>query len=530
MESTFAIKSVLLPIFEKDPKFHLDKVDEVFWLKLAIDLLYLENDIIPIQTDIYSLELDFSQKIISKLPNIHIQFIKLLAENYYQGTTSDTINYLLETNNKIFTKEINFLQTMSLAIKRVERKQIKLDLPKSYERLIFELSETDISNVSKIKGREDLREKFKQWNKELGKLDLTQPRGKDSETDDQLTLTEDHLFTNFPVLKDSKIKFLTWLKHIIGTFVILILTIYNYKILTSKTSLTPSVKNKVTVITETNDYYAIVVLDKIIYYEGEKVTGKVVLCQIDSDFTFTRLKGPIRIENGQVAISLIAGSVGEQKITGQLNIARAGQELPLNFSGNYFVIPRPNSANISADKMNIVYRGLVNPISVSFDGLDRSKIVASGTGLTYAGIPGKYNMIPQSGSEVFIYVTATLPSGIKVTDKKAFRIVGIPNPLGTLRGETGLIKGPKSNLEMITIGALVPNFNFDIGLEIIGFNFKVVGYPTIVVQGNKLNAQCKSVLTRLKSGDQIIISEIKIKLIGSDILLPRTAPVIYEIQ
>jgi hypothetical protein len=33
-----------------------------------------------------------------------------------------------------------------------------------------------------------------------------------------------------------------------------------------------------------------------------------------------------------------------------------------------------------------------------------------------------------------------------------FRIKGIPGPTGT-RGETGVVKGPKSNLEIATIGA-----------------------------------------------------------------------------
>jgi hypothetical protein len=30
------------------------------------------------------------------------------------------------------------------------------------------------------------------------------------------------------------------------------------------------------------------------------------------------------------------------------------------------VVPRPNAATISADKMNVVYRGVVNPMSISF--------------------------------------------------------------------------------------------------------------------------------------------------------------------
>jgi len=60
---------------------------------------------------------------------------------------------------------------------------------------------------------------------------------------------------------------------------------------------------------------------------------------------------------------------------------------------------------------------------------------------------------------------------------------------------------------------------------------KITGQPTVVVAGNRLNAQCKSALLKAGKGDQVTISEIKTKLIGAgSYLLPRTAPVIYEIQ
>jgi hypothetical protein len=44
-----------------------------------------------------------------------------------------------------------------------------------------------------------------------------------------------------------------------------------------------------------------------------------------------------------------------------------------------------------------------------------------------------------------------------------------------------------------------------------------------------LNAQCKAVLSKAGRGDQVTISEIKTNSLGS-YLLPRTAPVIFEIQ
>ena len=280
-----------------------------------------------------------------------------------------------------------------------------------------------------------------------------------------------------------------------------------------------------------SNYQAIVVLDKNAYFQGEKVTGKVVLGRYDENTKPTSFQGPGKIVNGQAVISLTAGGVGEQDINGQFTFLEDGKNIPLKFKGTYVVVPKPNSATISADKMNVVYRGVVNPISVSFAGVDANKIVASAPGLASAGKPGKYNMSPGSGTETTISVTGTLPNGDKVTDKKSFRIKGIPGPTGTIRGEMGVVKGPKSNLEIATIGAKLLDFDFEVGLDVVGFNLKIAGQPTVVVNGNRLNAQCKSVLSKAGRGDQVTISEIKTKLVGAgSYLLPRTAPVIYEIQ
>ncbi|MFD2941358.1 type IX secretion system motor protein PorM/GldM [Flavobacterium notoginsengisoli] len=281
-----------------------------------------------------------------------------------------------------------------------------------------------------------------------------------------------------------------------------------------------------------SNYQAIVVLDKNAYFQGEKVTGKVVLGRYDENTIPESVTGAtLDAATGQARINLTAGSIGEQNIGGQFNFVEDGKKINLPFKGTYVVVPKPNSATISADKMNVVYRGVVNPISVSFAGVADNKVVASAPGLSSAGKPGKYNMNPGQGTETTISVTGTLPNGDKVTDKKTFRIKGIPGPTGTIRGEMGVVKGPKSNLEVATIGAKLLDFDFEVGLDVVGFNMKIAGQPTVVVTGNKMNAQCKQVLSRAGKGDQVTISEIKTKLVGAgSYLLPRTAPVIYEIQ
>lgn len=168
MKTAIAIvQNIILPILEKDSKFDIQKTNAAFWEKFATDLLYFEKDAKPLYTNIYGLELANADKVIGKLPNIYSQFLMELAENYVLGESTEATDYLLKTDNDTFLKEVRFLKNIEQAIKSVERKRIKADLPTSYERLTFELSETHLVNVTKKKGREDLREKFKQWDTEL---------------------------------------------------------------------------------------------------------------------------------------------------------------------------------------------------------------------------------------------------------------------------------------------------------------------------------------------------------------------------
>jgi gliding motility-associated protein GldM len=279
-----------------------------------------------------------------------------------------------------------------------------------------------------------------------------------------------------------------------------------------------------------SNYQAIVVLEKNAYFQGENVKGKVVLGRYDENTKPTSFQGPGKLENGQAVISLTAGGVGEQNINGQFTFLEDGKTIPLKFEGKYVVVPKPNSATISADKMNVVYRGVINPMTITFAGISSNKVSASAPGLSSAGKAGSYNMNPGQGSEVVINVTGTLPDGSKVSDKKAFRIKGIPPPVGAIGGEMGIVKGAKSRLEVSQVTAKLPDFDFNVQLNVVGFTLKVAGQAAVIVSGDRVNAQCKTALARATRGDQVTISDIKTKLVGSDIMLSRTAPVIYEIQ
>jgi gliding motility-associated protein GldM len=281
-------------------------------------------------------------------------------------------------------------------------------------------------------------------------------------------------------------------------------------------------------------YQPIVVPEKTAFFQGEAVKGKIILGKFDPTLVAKSVivnGTSVPAKAGQADFSFGAGAVGEHEINGSFNFDENGKVISLPIKGNYVVVPRPNSATISADKMNVVYRGVTNPMTISFAGISSDKISASAPGLTSAGKPGSYKMNPGQGTEVVINVSGTLPDGSKVNDKKSFRIKGIPAPTGTIRGETGTVKGQKSGLQVATVGAKLLDFDFEVGLEVVGFNLKVAGQPTVVVQGNKMNAQCIAVIGKAGRGDNVTISEIKTKLSGAgNYMLPKTAPVIFEIM
>jgi gliding motility-associated protein GldM len=275
------------------------------------------------------------------------------------------------------------------------------------------------------------------------------------------------------------------------------------------------------------NFQAIVVLDKNAYFQGEQVTGKVVLGRYDANTQPTSFKGPGKIQNGQAVISMTAGGIGEQTISGQFGFLEDGKEIPLKFEGTYVVVPRPNSATISADKMNVVYRGVDNPMTISFAGVSNDKVRANAVGMS--GSNGKYVLRPGAGNTVMINVSATLPDGKVVSDKKEFRIKGLPSPTGKVRGEISP-KGPRSSLEQSTVTAVMEDFDFPITVNVTQFNLKVPGQPTVVVSGNRMNAAALNAIKKAGRGDVVVISEIKAKFVGIPVIPKAPSVCTFEVQ
>ena len=264
------------------------------------------------------------------------------------------------------------------------------------------------------------------------------------------------------------------------------------------------------------NYEGIVALEKTAYFAGERVEGKVVLGRYDATLVPTEviLNGrnvTDKVEEGQVKIDIPAGNVGTNNIKGTITFMQDGEPVPVPFESSYSVIALPSEAVISADKMNVVYRGLDNPISISVPGVGDKDITSSVPGnnkLKRTGL-GKYILNPGSGKEVKINVSAKLSNGKVINTPKTFRIKDIPAAAGTVRGEFGVVPMPKSSLGNTPIAAELPDFVFDLQLVVQEFTIKVPGQLAVKCVGSRLNAKAKKTLAKARRGDLITIFDIK---------------------
>jgi gliding motility-associated protein GldM len=283
-----------------------------------------------------------------------------------------------------------------------------------------------------------------------------------------------------------------------------------------------------------SNYQAFVIPEKTAFFSGENFKGRVVLGRYDSATkpNSVELNGAQvdkkNFKDGGVVLDFPAGAVGERALEGKFIFMENGKPIEVPIKSAYAVVPKPNSATISADKMNVVYRGIPNPMTISFAGISSDKVNASASGLRKSG--KGYMMTPTKGREVSINVTGTLPDGTRVSDKKKFRIKDIPRPQAAVSGQAGAIKKSKSALKSASVSALLEDFVFDLKLKVNSFKFKVPGQPTIVCNGRKLNARAQSALARAKRGDAVQIFGLKASVVGSSIKLKDASPCIIEIS
>lgn len=270
---------------------------------------------------------------------------------------------------------------------------------------------------------------------------------------------------------------------------------------------------------------------------GGKYEADIFLAASSSRSTFDlSVNGTkVDVENGIGKYAVSASGQGEKKYKGvitQTQIDGTKKEYP--FEGEYFVT-QP-LAVVSATKMNVIYRAIPNPISVSVPGFDASQVSVSSTvgSLTSAGQNGMYNIMVAPGDankELTISVSVKADGATKKMGEMNFRLKNIPKPtpqLGSIdaSGETDAAKIKGGN----AVFTILKDFAFE-GIKYDVKSFKIIYQPVsgpaqfeFVNAGNLVPPRMKGFLQNVRKGDKVIVIDIKAQ--GPQGLVPIPTPVV----
>ncbi len=191
-------------------------------------------------------------------------------------------------------------------------------------------------------------------------------------------------------------------------------------------------------------------------------------------------------------------------------------------------IPAAKSV-VALDKMNVVYRGVPNPISIAVN--NAKSYVISGKGVSKKD-DGKYVIYPGSGNETKVFVEIENFDGSKVIEEHVFRIKGLPAPIGTLNGQystNGILFFSLKELEEAEVSFKFIDFLFPIDLNVTHFSIKVSNYPIVNIEGNKITSEVFNLLKKARKNDLIVISHIRAKYMEGDGCHRSIGPIIFQI-
>lgn len=191
------------------------------------------------------------------------------------------------------------------------------------------------------------------------------------------------------------------------------------------------------------------------------------------------------------------------------------------------------NASIALDKMNVLYIGVDNPISIAASGGGDDKVVATITGgggsLRKVGA-GKYIARVNSPSDD-CRITVSVDG--KVAGASQFRVRTIPDPVATVGGYASGENVPAGAFKAQSgVGAYIKDFPFDLKYSVTGFTLTADTDDGDIVEaqcsGNTWNAAAQNIIRGLKAGKLVTIDNIR--AVGQDGRSRKLPSLVYYIK
>ena len=273
---------------------------------------------------------------------------------------------------------------------------------------------------------------------------------------------------------------------------------------------------------KTDNQLAIVRSNTPAVFQGGKYEAEVILGAYSSTQPFTAIVNgqTIPVKDGVGKYTTTASGIGDKDVNVKIQYKDGtGKLVTQETKTKYQVFT--GSATIAADKMNMLYIGLENPMSISVPGFSDAQTIvnfSAGAGARKTG-PGKYILKPDGSNRLIkVSVSAKMPDGgTKAMGAQEYRIRKVPNPEVLFGTKSG---GVISRGELLTVSQV--NAGLGEGFAYEGLRYTVTGYTFAMspkaggnsyfenVNGNRISGSIRGKLQNAKPGDMIVIAQVEV--------------------
>jgi len=243
----------------------------------------------------------------------------------------------------------------------------------------------------------------------------------------------------------------------------------------------------------------------------------------------------IKVEGGMGKYSVRPSKEGLNKWGGEIKVkAPDGTYKTYKFEQEY-TAARPSTV-ISATKMNVLYIGVPNPISISVPGIPADKIkatISQGSLSPDPANPGNYLANVTQGGEAIISVSAELDKKLQPMGQMKYRVKMVPDPVAKCANMKG---GPISKSLLAAQGGIIPvleNFDFELNYVIKSFSITRAGKGIDPIdfktEGGAFTDEMKNKIFKMaRLGDKIYIENIK--AVGPDKTVRSLSAISFTVQ
>jgi gliding motility-associated protein GldM len=263
-------------------------------------------------------------------------------------------------------------------------------------------------------------------------------------------------------------------------------------------------------------------------FQGQKYEARIFLSAVDSTKEITAyINGnstalPVDKKTGEAVYTFTPTQLGTNTYRGEIKYKRPDGSDDSKFFESEYTVALP-TATVSPTKMNVLYKSIKNPISISVPGISSDKLEVRFTNGTIEKEEDHWFIIPTdldyTATKSKVQVYATVNGEKKLMAESPFRVKRVPDPKATVAQlSSGIIEKEKLGAQRGVFASMGEDFDFDLKFEVTSFDFSVATSggmtSTLSSKSFAFTSEMKQVISSLGVGSKINIENIKAKMVG----------------